>query len=179
MLPSIPHPESRIQNPASRLSIIVAMARNRVIGINNTLPWHLPADLKHFRTLTMGHHIVMGRKTYESIGKPLPGRTSVVVTRNTAYSAPGVIAVNSLESAISACGGDSEIFVIGGAELYLQAIARADRIYLTEIDADIDGDAHFPEFSRTEWHEVSRESGSQQEPQPLHYHFVIYQRNAR
>lgn len=161
-----------------RVSLIVAMAKNRVIGINNTLPWHLPADLKHFRTLTMGHHIVMGRKTYESIGKPLPGRTSVVVTRNPAYSAPGVIAVNSLEAAISACGNDNEIFVIGGAELYLQAIALADRIYLTEINADIRGDAHFPEFNRSEWHETSREAHTQQEPQPLDYHFVIYQRNA-
>jgi dihydrofolate reductase len=161
------------------VSLIVAMAKNRVIGINNTLPWHLPADLKHFRTLTMGHHIVMGRKTYESIGKPLPGRTSVVVTRNPAYSAPGVIAVNSLEAAISACGNDNEIFVIGGAELYLQAITLADRIYLTEIDADIQGDAHFPEFNRDEWHEISRETGFQNEPQPLEYHFVTYQRNVR
>lgn len=162
-----------------RVSLIVAMAKNRVIGINNTLPWHLPADLKHFRNLTMGHHIVMGRKTHESIGKPLPGRTSVVVTRNPAYSAPGVIAVNSLEAAISACGDDNEIFVIGGAELYLQAIALADRIYLTEIDADIRGDSHFPEFKRSEWLELSRETHSQLEPQPLQYHFVVYHRNGR
>jgi len=162
-----------------RVSLIVAMANNRVIGINNTLPWHLPADLKHFRNLTMGHHIVMGRKTHESIGKPLPGRTSVVVTRNPAYSAPGVIAVNSLEAAISACGDDNEIFVIGGAELYLQAIALADRIYMTEIDADIHGDAHFPEFKRSEWLELSRETHSQLEPQPLQYQFVVYHRNGR
>ena len=159
-----------------RVSLIVAMAKNRVIGHNNTLPWRLPADLKHFKTLTMGHHIVMGRKTFESIGKPLPGRTSVVVTRNAAYSAPGVIAVNSLEAAISACGDDNEIFVIGGAELYLQAIALADRIYLTEIDADIHGDAYFPEFKRSEWLELSRETHSQLEPQPLQYQFVVYHR---
>ena len=127
----------------------------------------------------MGHHIVMGRKTYESIGKPLPGRTSVVVTRNAGYSVPGVIVANSLPAAIAACGDDMEIFVIGGAELYLQAIALADRIYLTEIDADIHGDAHFPEFNHDEWHEVSREMNSQREPQPLDYHFVIYQRNDR
>ncbi|MGA7749149.1 MAG: dihydrofolate reductase, partial [Gallionella sp.] len=112
-----------------RISLIVAMAKNRVIGINNTLPWHLPADLKHFKALTMGHHIVMGRKTYESIGKPLPGRTSVVVTRNAHYAPPGVVVVNSLEAAIAACGNDEEIFVIGGAELYSQAIDLADRIY--------------------------------------------------
>lgn len=162
-----------------RVSLIVAMAKNRVIGINNTLPWHLPPDLKHFKSLTMGHHIVMGRKTYESIGKPLPGRTSVVVTRNTGYAVPGVLVVNSLPAAIQACGDDKEIFVIGGAELYRQAITLADRIYLTEIDADIHGDAHFPEFNRDEWHEVSRDRNSQREPQPLDYHFVIYQRIGR
>ena len=138
--------------------LIVAMAKNRVIGINNTLPWHLPADLKHFKALTMGHHIVMGRKTYESIGKPLPGRTSVVVTRNANYAPPGVIVVNSLEAAISACGDDEEIFVIGGAELYRQSITLADRIYLTEIDADISGDAHFTELDRKLWKEAGRDS---------------------
>jgi len=162
-----------------RVSLIVAMAKNRVIGVNNTLPWHLPADLKHFKSLTMGHHIVMGRRTYESIGKPLPGRTSVVVTRNAGYSAPGVIAVNSLEAAISACGDDNEIFVIGGAELYLQAITLADRIYLTEIGANIRGDVYFPEFKRDEWLETSREIHTQPEPQPLQYHFVIYNRTGR
>lgn len=163
----------------SRVSLIVAMAKSRVIGINNTLPWHLPPDLKHFKELTMGHHIVMGRKTYESIGKPLPGRTSVVVTRNTGYAVPGVLVVNSLPAAIQACDDDDEIFVIGGAELYQQAITLADRIYLTEIDADIHGDAHFPEFNRDEWHEISRDMHSQREPQPLDYNFVIYQRNSR
>jgi dihydrofolate reductase len=161
------------------VSLIVAMARNRVIGINNTLPWHLPADLKHFRALTMGHHIVMGRKTWESIGKPLPGRTSVVVTRNPDYAAPGVIVVNSLQAAIAACNNEPEIFVIGGAALYRQAIAFADRIYLTEIAADIPGDAFFPEFSPVEWLEVSRETHSQSEPQPLEYHFVTYHRKGR
>ena len=161
------------------VSLIVAMARNRVIGSNNTLPWHLPADLKHFRGLTMGHHIVMGRKTYESIGKPLPGRTSVVVTRNPDYAAPGAIVVNSLQAAFAACSNDTEIFVIGGAELYRQAITLADRIYLTEIAADIRGDAYFPEFNPGEWHEESRETHIQSEPQPLEYHFVTYHRKAR
>ena len=161
------------------VSLIVAMARNRVIGSNNTLPWHLPADLKHFRGLTMGHHIVMGRKTYESIGKPLPGRTSVVVTRNPDYAAPGAIVVNSLQAAFAACSNDTEIFVIGGAELYRQAITLADRIYLTEIAADIRGDAYFPEFDPGEWVEVSRETHSQSEPQPLVYHFVAYHRSGR
>jgi len=159
-----------------RASLIVAMAKNRVIGVNNTLPWHLPADLKHFKTLTMGHHIVMGRKTYESIGKPLPGRTSVVVTRNTGYSVPGVIVVHSLEEALSVCGEDDEVFVIGGAELYRQAIKFADRIYLTEIDADISGDAHFTEFDRKLWQEAGRVSHAPDEKNAHAFHFVVYER---
>jgi len=158
------------------VSLIVAMARNRVIGVNNTLPWHLPADLKHFKALTMGHHIVMGRKTYESIGKPLPGRTSVVVTRNADYAPQGVVVVNSLEAAISACGNDEEIFVIGGAELYRQIIDLADRIYLTEIDADISGDAHFTEFDRKLWQETERVNHAPDEKNVHSYHFVVYER---
>jgi dihydrofolate reductase len=159
-----------------RVSLIVAMAKNRVIGINNTLPWYLPADLKHFKTLTMGHHIVMGRKTYESIGKPLPGRTSVVVTRNADYAPSGVVVADSLEAAISACGNDEEIFVIGGAELYRRAIALADRIYLTEIDADISGDSHFTELDLISWHETARVSHGPDEKNVHTYHFVVYDR---
>jgi dihydrofolate reductase len=165
-------------NDKPKLSIIVAMAKNRVIGVNNTLPWHLPADLKHFKALTMGHHIIMGRKTYESIGKPLPGRTSVVVTRNADYAPPGVVVVNSLEAAIPACGDDGEIFVIGGAELYRQAINLADRIYLTEIDADISGDAHFTELDRKLWQETGRVSHAPDEKNLYSYHFVIYDRKS-
>jgi dihydrofolate reductase len=157
-----------------RFSLIVAMAKNRVIGVNNTLPWQLPADLKHFKSLTMGHHIIMGRKTYESIGKPLPGRISVVVTRNANYSMPGVIVVNSLESAITVCGNDEEIFVIGGAEIYRQAIKLADRIYMTEIDVEISGDAHFTEFDIKAWRKTTRESHSPDEKNPFPYHFVVY-----
>lgn len=170
------HTQSSILDPRSRLSLIVAMANNRVIGANNTLPWHLPADLKLFKSLTMGHHMVMGRKTYESIGKPLPGRTSVVVTRNAHYSVPGVIVVNSLNAAIEACEGDEEIFVIGGAELYRQAIKFADRIYLTEIDADISGDAHFTELDSKLWQETGRVSHSPDEKNLYSYHFVVYDR---
>ncbi len=160
----------------TRTSIIVAMAKNRVIGANNTLPWHLPADLKHFKALTMGHHMIMGRKTFESIGRALPGRITVVVTRNTDYFVPDVIVVNSLEAAISACGDDQEIFVIGGAELYRQAIDLADRIYLTEIDADISGDTHFTEFDRMLWHETERESHAPDAKNVHAYHFVMYDR---
>jgi len=154
-----------------RVSLIVAMAKNRVIGMNNTLPWHLPADLKHFKALTMGHHIVMGRKTYESIGKPLPGRFSVVVTRNSKFE--GCIIADSLDAAIAACGNDDEIFVIGGAELYRQAIHLADRIYLTEIDAEISGDAHFTDFDLRQWQEISRDSHAPDEKNQYSYHFVV------
>lgn len=159
-----------------RISLIVAMANNRVIGAGNALPWHLPADLKHFKALTMGHPMIMGRKTYESIGKPLPGRTSVVVTRNTEFSAPGAIVVNSLDSAIQACGTTDEVFVIGGAQLYRQAIDIADRIYLTEIDADIIGDAYFTKLDGAQWLETGRASHVRDEKNSYPYHFVVYDR---
>lgn len=162
----------------SKLSIIVAMARNRTIGINNTLPWRCPEDLKHFKALTMDHYIIMGRKTYESIGKPLPGRHTVVATRHTYYQIPGCDVAHTLEDAISCCPKDEEVFIVGGAELYAQALqeAEVDTMYITEIQQDIEGDAHFPEFDKRQWCEVSREVRSQQTPQPLEYHFVTYQR---
>lgn len=159
-----------------RVSLIVAMAKNRVIGINNTLPWHLPADLKHFKALTMGHHIVMGRKTYESIGKPLPGRTSVVVSRNRKLKIAGCIVAHTLEQALAVCAVDDEIFVVGGAELYVRALPIADKLYITEIQKDAQGDAFFPVINHDEWREISREMHSQQEPLPLEYHFTTYLR---
>lgn len=139
-----------------RISIIAAMAKNRVIGIANTLPWRLPEDLKHFKDLTLGHHILMGRKTYESLGRPLPGRTSVVITRSQDLQAPGCLVANSIDEAVAACDQDNEIFFIGGENLYRQALAVADRIYLTEIKADFAGDAWFPEFDFGLWHETER-----------------------
>jgi len=142
----------------TRVSIIAAIARQRVIGLNNTLPWHLPEDLKHFRALTMGHHIVMGRKTYESLGCLLPGRTTVIVSRSRNYAIPGAFVADSLEAALALCGDDDEVFVIGGAQLYRDALALANRLYLTEIDADFPGDTHFPEFGQTAWVETARES---------------------
>ncbi len=156
------------------VSVIAAMARNRVIGIDNTLPWRLSEDLKHFKALTMGHHIIMGRKTYESIGKPLPGRTTVIVTRDPAYRVAGCLTAHSLDAAIAACAGDAEVFFVGGAELYAQVLPRADRLYLTEIQADYAGDAHFPEFDRALWRESERRKNVN--PEGLAYHFVIYQR---
>ncbi|HEY5994679.1 MAG TPA: dihydrofolate reductase [Gallionellaceae bacterium] len=159
-----------------RISILVAMAHNRTIGINNTLPWRCPEDLKRFKALTMGHHIVMGRKTYDSIGKPLPGRTTVVVTRNRALNIEGCVMAYSLQEAIAACEGDAEIFIVGGAELYAQALPLADTLYLTEILQDVAGDAHFPEFDTLRWLETSREKRTQETPQPLEFHFVTYKR---
>jgi dihydrofolate reductase len=160
----------------STLSILVAMARNRTIGLDNTLPWRIPEDLRHFKALTMGHHMIMGRKTFDSIGKPLPGRTTVVVTRNRELNIEGCLIAHSLEQALAACANDEEIFIVGGAELYAQALPLADTLNITEIQQDVAGDAHFPEFGRNAWQEVAREVRSQQEPQPLEYHFVTYRR---
>jgi dihydrofolate reductase len=152
-----------------RLSIIAAVARNRTIGRDNALPWHLPEDLKHFRALTMGHHIVMGRKTYESLGRLLPGRTTVIVTRNPGYRVEGAVVVTSLQQALEACRGEPEVFIIGGAELYRQALPVADRLYMTEIEADFEGDVHFPELPPSTWHEVSRESRVSADGLPFSY----------
>jgi dihydrofolate reductase len=140
-----------------RISLIVAMARNRVIGANGGLPWHLSSDLKRFKALTMGHHILMGRKTFESIGRVLPGRTSVVITRNPRWRAEGVVVASSLADALSKAAGDDEIFVIGGEQVFREALNIADRILLTEIGRDFDGDTHFPRIDGQEWVEVSRE----------------------
>jgi dihydrofolate reductase len=150
------------------------MAKNRVIGVENRLPWHLPEDLKHFKSLTMGHHIVMGRKTYDSIGRPLPGRTTVVITRDPFFSLEDCLVVHSIEEAISVCEGDEEIFFVGGAELYRQVLPLADCLYLTEIQAEFPGDAWFPEFDREVWREASRECHSSQTG--LAYDFVNYLR---
>ncbi len=158
------------------LSLIVAMAQNRTIGVNNTLPWRCPEDMKHFKALTMGHHMIMGRKTFDSIGKPLPGRTTVVVTRNSDLEIEGCQIAHSLHAAIAACAGDDEIFIVGGAELYRQAIALVDTLYITEVQKDVDGDAHFPEFDREAWQETSRVVAEQTTPQPLNFHFVTYRR---
>lgn len=162
---------------APRISILVAMAQNRTIGANNALPWRCPEDLKRFKALTMGHHIIMGRKTFDSIGRPLPGRTTVVVTRNRTLNIEGCIVAHSLDEAIAACQSDAEVFIVGGADLYAQALPLADTLYLTEILQDVAGDAHFPEFETTHWQEISRETHRQETPQPLEFHFVTYRRN--
>ncbi|MFA6178229.1 MAG: dihydrofolate reductase [Candidatus Methylopumilus sp.] len=140
------------------LALIVAVAQHGVIGKNNTLPWHLPEDLKRFRALTMGHHIIMGRKTYESLGRLLPGRTTVIVTRNRQYSVAGALIAHTLQDAIQLCGDDPEVFLIGGAELFADGLKLADTLYLTTIDAEYEGDVFFPQFDADAWQEISREA---------------------
>jgi dihydrofolate reductase len=166
------------------ISLIAAVARNRVIGAGNRLPWRLPADLRRFRALTMGHPVVMGRKTYESIGRPLPGRTNIVLTRQAGYQAPGCVVVSDLDEALRAAGdatagGETggEVFIIGGADLYRQTLARAGRLYLTEVAADVpDGDAFFPEIDPALWQEVERIPHQPDARHPYAYAFVTYVR---
>jgi dihydrofolate reductase len=133
------------------LSLIVAHAKNNVIGINNTLPWHLPEDLKRFRALTTGHHIIMGRKTYESLGRLLPGRTTIIVTRNKQYLQHGALIAHSMQAALVLAAGDAEPFVIGGAELYKDALTLATKLYITEVQADVAGDAFFEQIDLKVW----------------------------
>ncbi|MFK5948497.1 MAG: dihydrofolate reductase [Methylococcales bacterium] len=140
-----------------KISLIVAMATNRAIGLNNEMPWHLSADLKKFKQITMGSPILMGRKTYESIGRPLPGRTNIIISRNNAYQQPGCEVFNTIDKAIAACQKYNEIFVIGGATLYGSMLAVADSLYLTEIHKQVDADTFFPEINKSEWLEIERE----------------------
>src|SRR5579885_1294168 len=133
-----------------RISIIVAMSINRVIGLNNALPWRLSADLKRFKQLTMGHCLIMGRKTFESIGRPLPGRTTIVVTRQNSFKPDGVQIAHSLEDGINQAVGD-EVFIAGGAQIYNKSIQMADRLYMTIIEKEFEGDAFFPEINFSDW----------------------------
>jgi dihydrofolate reductase len=154
-----------------RLSLIAAVAENRVIGAGNALPWHLPADLKRFRRLTTGCPIIMGRRNYESIGRALPERDNIVVTRRLDYQAPGCVVVHSLEAALAAANGAHETYVIGGAELYNQTLARADRLYLTLVHAVVTGDTYFPEIDLSAWRETARE---RQEADERHAHAFTF-----
>ena len=160
------------------LSLVVAMARNRVIGAGGRLPWHLPADLKRFKEITMGRPVIMGRKTFESIGKPLPGRVNIVVTRRRGWSAPGCRAAGTLEEAIAAAGA-GEVFVIGGGELYAAALPRADRLYVTEVDAEVPGDTHFPEVDLSRWRLVEETVREPDEKNAYRCRFRVYERPGR
>ena len=157
--------------------IIAAVAKNGVIGNDNALPWHLPEDLRHFKQLTTGHAVIMGRKTWESLPpkfRPLPGRLNIVVTRNADYVAEGATVANALEAAVKVGAGKTALFVIGGAELYAHTLPHAQRLELTEIDAAFEGDAYFPAFDRAQWREVKREPGKTEAG--LAYAFVTYER---
>ena len=158
-----------------RLNLIVAVARNGVIGRGGALPWHLSEDLRHFKRTTLGHPIVMGRRTWESIGRPLPGRRSIVLTRNPRWSAPGCERAESLAQALAMCEGAAEVFVIGGAALFAEALPLAQRVFLTEIDADFEGDTFFPPIDRSAWRETSREHLAPAPGRPFGIDFVTLQ----
>ena len=165
-----------------RLALIVAAAENGVIGRNNALPWYLPEDLRYFKRITMGKPIIMGRKTFESIGKPLPGRANIVITHNAGYQAQGISVVHSLAEAlelaqdIARLDGAEEVVVIGGAAIYRAALPHADRIYLTEVHASVEGDAVLPAIDWTRWRETCRERHAAQTPRDFDYSFVCYER---
>jgi len=159
--------------------MIVAMARNRVIGADGRIPWHLPNELQLFKRVTMGHHIIMGRKTFDSIGRLLPGRTTVIVTRQKDYAAPGAKVAHSLDEAVALCTGDDEIFVIGGGELYRAALPLADRVYLTVVDAEPAGDTRMPELEAAQWRLVSTEQFGRDERHVHDYRFEVHDRVAR
>ena len=159
-----------------RLSIIVAMDRNGLIGKDNQLPWRLPADLKHFKWVTMGKPVIMGRKTFESIGKPLPGRVNIVLTSRAMYQNPGCIVVNSLDAAIEAAGPVSEVMIIGGAALYDESLPRADRIYLTQVQAELEGDTWFPPLDESDWLVVQQAEHNADESNPYGYVFKTLDR---
>ncbi len=165
-----------------RLALIVAMASNRCIGMDNMLPWRLPADLQYFKRITSGKAIVMGRTTYDSLGRPLPNRTNIVITRNHAWEGPiGTRVVHSLEAAVAlaeavaVCNAQDEALIIGGAEIYAQALPLVSRMYITEVETEVDGDAFFPVWNQAEWQEIGRER-HHDEATGLDYSFVVYDR---
>jgi dihydrofolate reductase len=162
-----------------KLAIIVAVAENGVIGRGNDLPWHLSADLKRFKRLTMGHHLLLGRKTFESIGRPLPGRKMVVISRGRPDLPAGVTLADSLHQAIEIAesNGEKEAFVAGGAEIYKLALPQADRVYLTRVCSSFDGDVTFPEFQEADWKLVSREDHEGDAVNPIAYSFLVYDRS--
>ncbi len=157
-----------------RISIIVAMSQNRVIGRDGAIPWHLPGDLPRFKRITMGHPIVMGRKNHESIGRVLPGRENIIVTRQVDYVVDGAAISHTLDEALERCRDAEEVFIIGGGEIYMQVMDLADRIYLTTLHQHIDGDVFFPEFDASRFVEVQREDYND----PVPHSFVVLDRKA-
>ncbi|MCC3861343.1 type 3 dihydrofolate reductase [Pseudemcibacter aquimaris] len=165
-----------------KVSLIVAAAENRTIGKDNDMPWKISSDLKYFKKVTMNKPVIMGRKTFESIGKPLPGRTNIVITRDTGFTHEGVITAHSVEMALDVAHGmaemrkEKEIMVIGGAQIYALTLPIADRLYLTRIHAEIEGDAHFPELDEKDWLEYSREDHSRGEKDSHDHSFIVLDR---
>jgi dihydrofolate reductase len=162
-----------------RISIIVAMDQNGGIGIENRLPWHLPADLRRFKALTMGHHLIMGRNTYESIGQPLPGRNTIVLSHNPVYHPEGCLKALSLAQAfeIAKTNGDHEVFICGGATVYREALEATDRIYLTRLHTKFQTDTSFPEWDPSNWEELSIETHEADETHPYPFSFIIYEKS--
>ena len=158
------------------ITIIAAIGKNRELGKDNDLIWHLPNDLKRFKKVTSNHHIIMGRKTYESLGKPLPYRTNIVISRNTNFKAPGCIVVNSLEAALEAAKADSNPYILGGAQIYRQAIKIADILDLTLVNATLDADVFFPKIDTSIWKEANRQDFMADEKHRYNYSFVTFVR---
>lgn len=159
------------------ISMIAAMANNRVIGADNDMPWHLPADLKHFKAVTMGKPVLMGRKTYESIGKALPGRPNIVITTNESYSLDDATVVHSIEAAMQEAAAFDEVMIIGGGSIYQSMLSQAQRLYLTFIELTVDGDTQFPDYEvNANWQELSRETHQKDDKNPYDYTFVTLER---
>jgi len=160
------------------ISQIAAMARNRVIGRDNRLPWHMPDDLAWFFRITRGHHIIMGRRNYEANGRALPGRTNIVITRNRDYRAPDCVVAHTVEEALDYARrrGEEEVFIVGGGEIYAATLSLTDRVYLTIIDTEVEGDTSYPVLDPQEWEEISRDPRKADDRNPYNYTFYIFER---
>ena len=167
-----------------KIAMIAAVAENNAIGINNKMPWYLPGDLRYFKAVTMGKPIIMGRKTFDSLRKPLPGRTNIVITRGTQWHHEGVKVVHSLDEALSMAedialiNGNDEVMVIGGAQIYKQALDKADRLYLTRVYQSFEGDAFFPEINDSDWVETARQDMQSEDEEPLTFSYLVLDRKA-
>ena len=166
------HPS--VASGTTRIYLVAALARNGVIGAQGKMPWHLPEDLKHFKQLTLGHPVLMGRRTWDSLGKPLPGRENIVISRTPGYEAPGASVASTFEAAIALCTGEPVVFVIGGAEIYAAALPLADGLVLTEIDRDYEGDTRFPDWDRKAWRVSQKETHTA--ASGVRFDFVLYER---
>lgn len=160
------------------IALIAAMAKHRVMGFEGDMPWHLPADLKHFKTTTLGKPIIMGRKTYESLGRPLPGRENIVITRQSDFTADGVTVFHDVDTALDdACERYNDVMIIGGATIYQQTLDRVDTMYLTYIDLEVDGDTYFPTWSLQDWCCIDDEAHQPDDNNPYAYRFLTFQRH--